>query len=119
VLDMGTPVKILDVARQLVERSGDDVEITFTGLRPGEKLHEVLLSDDESAGRPIHPMIDHVTVPTLDLVRGLDACADVGVSPFTLDGLTIVALSPQTKNSDILDPARQVDRSEPATRRTP
>ena len=72
---MGTPVKVVDVARQLIERSGANVEITYTGLRPGEKMHEVLLGTGEAANRPLHPMIDHVSVPPLDLVHGLDACA--------------------------------------------
>jgi len=118
VLDMGTPVKILDVARQLVERSGEDIEITFTGLRPGEKMHEVLLGHGESAGRPLHPMIDHVSVPPLDLVRGLDACASADISPFTLDGLMTVANSSPTNHTGTLDVSRQADNSRPASRRT-
>ena len=61
VLDMGKPVRILDVARLLVERSGADVPIIFTGLRPGEKLNENLFSDTESGERPFHPLISHVS----------------------------------------------------------
>ena len=97
VLDMGTPVRVVDVAQQLIERSGREVEITYTGLRAGEKLHEVLLGNGESAERPLHPMIDHVTVPALDLVTGLDACVAAGISPLSLDGLKAVAYS-TTKN---------------------
>ena len=119
VLDMGTPIRVLDVARQLVERSGEDIEITFTGLRPGEKMHEVLLGQGESAGRPLHPMIDHVSVPPLDLVRGLDACATADMSPFTLDGLMTVANSAPTNHTGTLDHRNQVDSSEPAPRRIP
>ena len=63
VLDMGAPVRILDVANQLIEQSGRTIEIRFTGLRPGEKLHEVLLSHGELATRPHHPLVDHVQVP--------------------------------------------------------
>lgn len=51
VLDMGTPVKIVDLARDMIKLSGlqeQDIQIEFTGLRPGEKLYEELLADDEN-----------------------------------------------------------------------
>ena len=78
VLDMGEPVKIVDVARRMVAMSGKDVDIVFTGLREGEKLREELLGDGESGERPLHPLISHVQVPPLsppelvenDWVRG-------------------------------------------------
>ena len=66
VLDMGEPVKIVDVARRMMGISGQRVEVVFTGLRPGEKLHEELLSECEVDNRPFHPMISHVRVPPLD-----------------------------------------------------
>jgi FlaA1/EpsC-like NDP-sugar epimerase len=47
ILDMGEPVKIVDLARKMIELSGrNDINIEFTGLRPGEKLYEELLIDD-------------------------------------------------------------------------
>jgi FlaA1/EpsC-like NDP-sugar epimerase len=53
LLDMGEPVKVVDLARQLVLlaglREGEDIDIVFTGLRPGEKLHEELHSQAEQA----------------------------------------------------------------------
>jgi len=48
VLDMGTPVRITELARHMISRSGRDIEIKFTGLRPGEKLHERLEALNES-----------------------------------------------------------------------
>ena len=60
-MDMGQPVKITKLARQMIELSGyvpdRDVSIQFTGLRPGEKLHEELLIDLEQAERTAYPRI--------------------------------------------------------------
>lgn len=66
VLDMGQPVKILDVAKGMIAKSGKDIDIVFTGLRPGEKLTEVLRGGEERDNRPFHPLISHVSVPPLD-----------------------------------------------------
>lgn len=61
VLDMGKPVKIVDLARQLIELSGlrpeEDIEIVFTGLRPGEKLFEELSYSGENIMSTQHPKI--------------------------------------------------------------
>jgi FlaA1/EpsC-like NDP-sugar epimerase len=47
ILDMGEPIKIVDLAKRMIELSGrDDIEVEFTGLRAGEKLYEELLIDD-------------------------------------------------------------------------
>lgn len=66
VLDMGEPVRIYDIARRLIAQSGENIDIAITGLRPGEKLHEELFSDDEADHRPKHPLISHARVPVLD-----------------------------------------------------
>jgi len=58
VLDMGEPVKILDLARQMIELSGrTEVEVEFTGSRAGEKMHEKLWNDGEAVGSTKHPKI--------------------------------------------------------------
>lgn len=60
MLDMGVPVKIYDLARNLIKLSGlreDDVEITFTGVRPGEKLFEELLITSEGTRPTDHPQV--------------------------------------------------------------
>ncbi len=61
ILDMGEPVKIVDLARDLISLSGleadRDIEIVFSGIRPGEKLFEELSFDSESADKTRHPKI--------------------------------------------------------------
>ena len=66
ILDMGEPVRILDVARRMIAMSGKDIDIVFTGLRHGEKLHEVLVGAGEDDSRPLHPKISHTSVAVLD-----------------------------------------------------
>lgn len=65
ILEMGEPVSILDVAKRMIAQSGKNIEIVFTGLRHGEKLHEELTGDGEGNERPFHPMISHAHVDTI------------------------------------------------------
>ncbi len=65
ILDMGEPVRIQDVAERMIAASGKDIEIVYTGLREGEKLHEVLVGHGEFDIRPIHPKISHTTAVPL------------------------------------------------------
>jgi FlaA1/EpsC-like NDP-sugar epimerase len=65
VLDMGEPVKISDVAQRLAAQAPRRIDIVYTGLRPGEKLHEVLLGSGEVDDRPSHLQISQVSVPPL------------------------------------------------------
>lgn len=82
VLDMGKPVKIVDLARQLIELSGlkpdEDIEIAFTGLRPGEKLFEELSYKGENITPTNHPKILRFVCepkPMKDVRKHLDLLA--------------------------------------------
>ena len=69
VLDMGEPVKILDLAKQMIRLSGrneDEIEIVFTGAKAGEKIHEVLWNDGETVGPTSHPKIMRAARPQID-----------------------------------------------------
>ncbi len=84
VLNMGEPVKIYDLAKSLIELSGltpgKDIEIEFTGLRPGEKLYEELLMDEENLEATAHEKI-FITEPmdfTMDdIEEKLDAFREI------------------------------------------
>ncbi|MCY2927486.1 MAG: polysaccharide biosynthesis protein, partial [Planctomycetota bacterium] len=62
LLDMGEPVKIVDLARQMITlsgfRPGEDIDIVFTGVRPGEKLFEELRTDGEDIEPTVHPKVN-------------------------------------------------------------
>lgn len=57
LLDMGNPVKILDIANRMIEMSGKNIEIRYQGLRPGEKLEETLVSFEERLEASSHDLI--------------------------------------------------------------
>ncbi|MFH1076364.1 MAG: polysaccharide biosynthesis protein, partial [Pseudomonadota bacterium] len=90
ILEMGTPVKILDMALDLIRLSGKDpyneIEVKFTGLRPGEKLYEELITEGEGIVPTTHKQImvlrngcgNVVDYPMLEeKIRGLTQFADV------------------------------------------
>src|SRR5436190_2219130 len=70
VLDMGDPVKIVELAKQMIRLSGNeperDIAIDFVGVRPGEKLHEELWGDGETVEPTSHPKILRVSGPVVD-----------------------------------------------------
>ena len=85
VLDMGSPVRIADVARQLMHIAGRSTEIVYTGLGAGEKLHEELFGEREIDSRPIHPLISHVSVPSLHPAQLADRAMKIGVAEAMAD----------------------------------
>lgn len=74
VLDMGEPMSILELAKGLMKLANrEDLEIVYTGLRPGEKLSEELIDDREVATRADrHPMVTEVRV---DQLQSLPECS--------------------------------------------
>jgi FlaA1/EpsC-like NDP-sugar epimerase len=84
ILDMGEPVKIVDLARDLITLSGlrpeEDIEIRFSGVRAGEKLFEELSTDAEHADKTKHPkvFIGRIKAHAFDSVTvGVDALLDL------------------------------------------
>lgn len=70
IFDMGKPVKIVDLAHKMIKlaglQEGKDIEITFTGLRPGEKIHEELFNQKENTIPTYHPLILIAKVENID-----------------------------------------------------
>jgi FlaA1/EpsC-like NDP-sugar epimerase len=81
VLDMGEPVRILDLARQMIEQAGlvedKDIQIRFTGMRPGEKLFEELARPDDRTRPTSHPKIRVWELPEVSPVRLQAMLADL------------------------------------------
>jgi FlaA1/EpsC-like NDP-sugar epimerase len=80
ILDMGEPVSIADLARILIAASGKEIEITYTGLRPGEKVHEQLVDGDETPMSTAHPLILQASVPSVDLGELHEALRPRGIA---------------------------------------
>jgi FlaA1/EpsC-like NDP-sugar epimerase len=126
ILDMGQPVKIVDLARDLITLSGlkpgEDIEITFTGTRPGEKLFEELAMDGEHADKTKHPKILIGRVPPaawVDAVRSLDdllAAVDRG-DEVIRDTLAKIVPEYQRSPSRSPSPVAEREQTKP-TRRT-
>lgn len=91
VLDMGAPVKISDIARRLSTLMvGRELPIVYTGLRPGEKLHERLLGDGDGEGFQSDHLL-RVVVPPLDPRHVIDQLTGTGISDELVDTLRAIA----------------------------
>jgi FlaA1/EpsC-like NDP-sugar epimerase len=115
VLDMGEPVKIVDLARDLIELSGlrpdVDIQIQFTGLRPGEKMFEELLLSGEAYDKTPHAkiMVGHIQSPPAEALKSalsaLQAAADAGDDARIRRCLA--ALVPEAQLAGLPDEAQQ------------
>ncbi len=93
VLDMGRPVKIIDVARQMIAlsgyREGEDIEIKITGLKPGEKLHEEVQHLGETLKTTNHPQVMRF-VARNDTIASIESiCADLNAALASSDTIFI------------------------------
>jgi FlaA1/EpsC-like NDP-sugar epimerase len=123
ILDMGRPVKIVDLAKDLITlsgfRPGEDIEIEFSGVRPGEKLFEELSTSAEDADKTKHPKIFIGRVATqrwAEVSSGVERLigqADTA-STETLRA-ALIALVPEYKPQSVDQPE---SRSEPAAPRS-
>jgi FlaA1/EpsC-like NDP-sugar epimerase len=105
VFDMGQSIKIMDLAKKMIAlagmEEGKDIEVAITGLRPGEKMHEELLSNRESLLPTHHPKIMRANTPpslkNADLERIIALSQTKGAHPETLSLLH--ALIPEYSSS--------------------
>jgi FlaA1/EpsC-like NDP-sugar epimerase len=125
VLDMGQPVKILDLARQMIELSGlvpdTDIEISITGLRPGEKLFEELSHKGENLKPTDHPKVLRFVADPLPLSFVKTAIQEFvnvinDAKPEQVKAM-LKALIPEYKPFGDAPSAAQLEKRLPATRR--
>jgi len=100
VLEMGDPILIREVAERMIAQSGKPIEIVYTGLRFGEKLHEDLFAKTETVRVPVHPLIMSTQVPTVDerdvadlLVRGENAAIIDSLKHLAVPGTPVIGHS--------------------------
>jgi FlaA1/EpsC-like NDP-sugar epimerase len=123
-LDMGRPVAIRELAEQMIrlsgKRPGIDIAVSYTGLRPGEKLHEILFHPEERYQRTRHPRIleaspREVRATTLrDLQRRLDALLRQPHQDAALMALLCEAVPEYTPEPDSVPPEMLESQQSPA-----
>ncbi|MGJ9402120.1 polysaccharide biosynthesis protein [Arthrobacter sp. KK5.5] len=106
ILDMGGPVRILDVAQRMIEMSGKEIDIVFTGLREGEKLHEELIGVGETDSRLFHPKISHAEVDPLSPERLDKSGWEIRMSDARSDGSIAARASVYSDTADSVEEGR-------------
>ncbi len=109
VLDMGEPVRIMDLARDMIQLSGltvgDDIEIEISGIRPGEKLYEELHIDGERHVETSHPKImvaESTKMNRFEIVRGIKRLENLVHMPGNLIMDELHQLIPQLRHAEVL-----------------
>lgn len=127
VLDMGAQVRIVDLATALIRRNGlrpgDDIEIRFTGIRPGEKLYEELATDDEQTCATAHEKIRVWKLPPADprqVERGLELLAEAAETGDSIKAIAALARCvPEYQPSiELPERAESIESDQPALRLT-
>ena len=118
VLDMGEPVRILDLAKMMIRRRGlepdRDIAIRFTGIRPGEKLYEELAKDDEQTKPTSHPKIRVWQLASAD-ARAIAVQLKLLSDATTKDRAAAIAALSQCVPEYQADPRGEPDRADAAT----
>lgn len=100
VFDMGKPVKILDLAKNMITLSGlkypQDIDIKIVGLRPGEKIYEELLIDGENS------------IPTYNDKIMIARCKPIDANEFYLQLNTLLAITSKTQNIEIVSKIKDI-----------
>lgn len=92
VFDMGKVVKIVDLARRMIQLSGVDIDIKFTGLRDGEKLYEEVLNNKETTLPTFHPKIKIAKVRMYDYVSVCKSIEELVEHSYENDDMQIVKI---------------------------
>lgn len=96
VFDMGKSVKIIDLAKRMIQLSGlevgKDIDIVFSGLRPGEKLYEELLDDKENTLATHHPKIMISQIREIEFSRVREIFDEIEQQAINMDDFVIVGL---------------------------
>jgi FlaA1/EpsC-like NDP-sugar epimerase len=118
ILDMGEPIRILDLAHELIRRSGlrvgDDIAIEYTGIRPGEKLYEELAGHAEETCPTSHPRIRVWQLPPAD-ARQVEQCLSILAAAIDAPReQAIIALArcvPEYRPDGVTLPANEMDHA--------